>query len=42
VIAKEEERIVSLAKQIFAAFPRLVTGLKFHVLPYLTTFLPFR
>jgi len=32
IIAKGEEKVVWLAKQIFTAFPRVVTGLKFHVL----------
>ena len=32
IIAKGERKVVWLAKQIFAAFPRLVTGLKFYVL----------
>jgi len=32
VIEKGEKRIEWLAKQIFTAFPRLVTGLKFHIL----------
>lgn len=32
IIAKGERKVIWLAKQIFAAFPRLVTGLKFYVL----------
>jgi hypothetical protein len=32
IIAKAERKVVRLAKQIFAAFPQLVTGLKFYVL----------
>ena len=32
IIAKGERKVVWLAKHIFAAFPQLVTGLKFYVL----------